>query len=146
MIRLKLFYFQITFMVLVLTTSSSHSHVENSAKHHGDNEAPHWRAPESATHMMNPISEKEAAVQNGKKLFEQNWSGCHGYGDDEKDDIVADNDSSDRIPPHVTLLGGHHADGEIAWKIQKGRGDMPSWEKKLSENQIWELVSYLQSL
>jgi len=145
MAKFKLFYLQIILLVFFITTCSSHSHMENSADHHDNNESSHWRAPESATHMMNPMSGEKTAVQRGKKLFGQHCSGCHGYEDDEKDDIVADKDSSDAIPPHVTLLGGHHADGEIVWKIQKGRGDMPAWEKKLTENQIWDLVSYLQS-
>jgi hypothetical protein len=31
-------------------------------------------------------------------------------------------------------------DGELFWKMSKGRGVMPAWEEQFSETQRWELV------
>jgi mono/diheme cytochrome c family protein len=39
-----------------------------------------------------------------------------------------------------------HKDGEFAYKIRKGRGDMPAWEIVLSETDIWNLVNYIKNL
>jgi len=37
-------------------------------------------------------------------------------------------------------------DGELFWKITKGRSPMPPWQGRLSEAQRWELVNYLRML
>jgi len=37
------------------------------------------------------------------------------------------------------------SDGEIFWKINTGRGAMPSW-RHLPENDRWALVRYIRSL
>ena len=138
MIKFKWTSLLLILAVFILTTCTSHSHDSGGVSH--------WRAPESARPVINPKAGKVISAYRGKIIFDQNCSGCHGYDNDDKDDIEIDGESSEPIPPHVLLLGGHHSDGELAWKIQKGRGEMPSWEKKLSENQIWDVVSYIQSL
>ena len=38
-----------------------------------------------------------------------------------------------------------HPDGDFFWKIQEGRGDMPSFNDDLSEEQIWEIINYIRS-
>jgi len=43
-------------------------------------------------------------------------------------------------------MAGHHPDGDYAWKIANGRGAMPAWSGSLTENQIWDLVNFIQSL
>lgn len=43
-------------------------------------------------------------------------------------------------------MAGHHADGDVARKIETGRGDMPGFKKKLKQNKIWDLVNSIQSL
>ena len=43
-------------------------------------------------------------------------------------------------------MAPHHSDGDLHWKIAKGRGEMPGWEEVLSEEQIWMLVHYMKSL
>lgn len=36
-------------------------------------------------------------------------------------------------------------DGEIFYKISKGNQPMPQWEKKLTENERWDLVNYIKT-
>jgi mono/diheme cytochrome c family protein len=43
-------------------------------------------------------------------------------------------------------MAGMHTDGDIAWKIENGRGPMPAWKNILNHDQIWDLVNYIQSL
>jgi len=44
------------------------------------------------------------------------------------------------------LLAGKHSDEDFAWKIVNGRGPMPSYKDTLTENQIWDLTNFIQSL
>jgi mono/diheme cytochrome c family protein len=37
-------------------------------------------------------------------------------------------------------------DGEIFWKISKGRKPMPTFEQQLSRRERWDLVSYVRTL
>jgi mono/diheme cytochrome c family protein len=43
-------------------------------------------------------------------------------------------------------MAGQHSDGDFAWKIANGRGPMPAWKSVLQENQIWDLVNFIQTL
>jgi mono/diheme cytochrome c family protein len=36
-------------------------------------------------------------------------------------------------------------DGEIFWKIGEGRRPMPSFKKRLTDDQRWQLVNYVRS-
>ncbi len=43
-------------------------------------------------------------------------------------------------------MAGHHPDGDFAWKITNGRGPMPGWKGTLTDEQIWNVVNFIQSL
>jgi mono/diheme cytochrome c family protein len=38
------------------------------------------------------------------------------------------------------------SDGEIFWKVSKGKDPMPVFEKKLSEKDRWDLVAFVRTL
>jgi cytochrome c oxidase cbb3-type subunit 3 len=85
----------------------------------------------------NPLSGNGAAAAQGKLLFGQmNCAGCHAY------------DLTGGMGPDLTddnwLYGGKP--GEIFHTIAEGtpRG-MPTWKDKLTAEQIWQLVTYIQS-
>jgi mono/diheme cytochrome c family protein len=42
-------------------------------------------------------------------------------------------------------MASHHADGDIAWKIENGRGAMPAWKGRLKEKDIWHLTNFIQA-
>jgi cytochrome c oxidase cbb3-type subunit III len=85
----------------------------------------------------NPFDGKPDAVTAGHDLFgKMNCAGCHAY------------DLTGGMGPDLTdaswLYGGKP--GEIFHTIAEGtpRG-MPAWKDKLTPDQIWQLVSYIQS-
>lgn len=43
-------------------------------------------------------------------------------------------------------MARQHPDSDFAWKIATGRGAMPAWKGILTENQIWDLVNFVQTL
>lgn len=49
-------------------------------------------------------------------------------------------------PSNLRAMAGQHSDGDFAWKIANGRGAMPAWSGTLTDNQIWDLVNYVQNL
>lgn len=85
----------------------------------------------------NPVAGSADAIEAGHALFgKMNCAGCHGY------------DLTGGMGPDLTdanwLYGGKP--GEIFHTIAEGtpRG-MPAWKDKLTPDQIWQLVSYIQS-
>lgn len=76
----------------------------------------------------------ENTVNSGKALFEQHCSKCHGY-DGTKGKWGAKN-----------LQNSTLTDEQYFRIIQKGKGMMPPWEKKLTSEQITDLVTYIKTL
>jgi mono/diheme cytochrome c family protein len=107
-----------------------------------DNKKP-WIAPDAAIETLNPILYTVESVTKGKKLFEQHCQQCHGYWG-EGNGVVGL--SLDKRPANLLRIAGKKAEGEFAWKIAEGRGEMPGFRNKLSAEEIWNIVNFVQSL
>ena len=84
--------------------------------------------------FQNTPTHFENSVGSGKALFEQNCAKCHGL-DGTKGKFGAKN-----------LKESILTDGQYLRTIQKGKGIMPSWEKKLTADQITDIISYIKTL
>lgn len=93
--------------------------------------------PEAERTRPNPVANQADAVSAGTKLYAQECARCHGPNAEGKGH-------------HPSLRSARvHADtpGELEWFIARGaRFRMPSFEKKLSATERWEIVSYIESL
>lgn len=103
----------------------------------------HWTAPDAAQKLENPFPKTKNNIQAGRSLFQTNCAQCHGeFG--EGNGPMAKN--LPKPPANLRAMAGQHPDGDFFWKIQHGRGAMPAFKGKLSDEQIWKLVTYIQSL
>ena len=87
----------------------------------------------------NPYAGDSVAAEHGRQLFVAlNCTGCHGF--EAKAGLMA--------PPltdNFWRYGG--SDADVFNSIYEGRAKgMPAWGAVLSQNQIWELVSYVRTL
>ncbi len=104
-----------------------------------------WEAPAAAKDIKRPAPADERSVERGRKLFRQNCVPCHGEsgrGDGPMGKALG-------IKPGNLTSGermARHADGEIFWKISKGKEPMPVFEQKLSSRERWDLVGYVRTL
>ena len=103
----------------------------------------HWAAPSEERNRINPVLLSEESVLAGQTLYLQNCTDCHGV---KADGNGPDADDMEPRPSNLAAMAGHHSDGDMAWKIKKGNGSMPAWEDILSEEQIWNLVNFIQNL
>lgn len=95
-------------------------------------------AVSTPTSNLNPYAKNRVAMAEGRQLFVRfNCSGCHGgragggMGPSLRD---------------VDWIYGK-SDAQIYRSIAEGRANgMPAWQPRLTPDQIWKLVTYIQSL
>lgn len=104
-----------------------------------------WPVPDKYEKMKNPVKADAASVAEGKALYNQHCSSCHGKkgkGDGSKA-AQLDTDCGD----FTVAAFQSQSDGALFYKTYEGRKDMPSYKKKIaSEEDIWKVVNYMRTL
>ncbi len=103
-----------------------------------------WDAPPEARQLVNPVKLDGQTVERGQRLYRQHCLPCHGSTG------VGDGPLAKKMgytPANLTLERlNRQTDGEIFWKVSKGRSPMPQFEKDLRERERWDVVSYVRTL
>ena len=98
-----------------------------------------WSVPLEDKLRTNPLYANDANLNTAKPLYNEYCANCHGNAGrgDGSDAMMYDPSPSDLTEPkHMN----HLTDGEIFYQITQGRKPMPSFRKKLTEEQRWQLV------
>ncbi|MGB3209961.1 MAG: cytochrome c [Desulforhopalus sp.] len=111
--------------------------------HHQKETNAHWQAPQEAINQANPIPADKSSIELGGKIYVELCARCHG---ENAQGDGPDASSLSTRPTNLKAMSGGHADGDFAWKIRNGRGDMPAWDEEFDDAEIWSLVNYIQSL
>ena len=104
-----------------------------------------WVVPDKFAKMTNPVKADAASVGDGKQLWLQHCSSCHGKsgkGDGPKAAQL-------KTLPHDLSKADIQSqpDGAFFYKTSEGREDMPSFKKKLPDQEdIWSIVNYIRTL
>jgi mono/diheme cytochrome c family protein len=105
-----------------------------------------WSVPDAAKKVKNPTSKTDAeGLADGKALWAKHCKSCHGakgLGDGPKSKEL-DTDCGDFSVKAVQSL----SDGELYYKIKEGRDDMPSFKKKITDDEeIWHIVNFMRTM
>jgi mono/diheme cytochrome c family protein len=104
-----------------------------------------WPVPDKFVKMANPVKSDATSVAEGKELYVQHCQSCHGKkgkGDGPKA-AQLDTDSGDFTKADFQK----QSDGALFYKTVEGRKDMPSFKKKIpDQDEIWSLVNYMRTL
>lgn len=86
----------------------------------------------------NPYAGNQTAATEGKKLFGwYNCSGCHG--------VYGGGGMGPNLRDPVWIYGS--SPEKVFASISQGRSNgMPSWATKIPEEQIWKIVTYIETL
>lgn len=139
--RAILFSVVLSIIPVVVAGAGDHAQQRTSPKDsaHGH----HWMAPPEAVKRPNPIPADTNSLTRGRKVFQENCANCHGANGRGDGRGAA---PLNPRPTNLAAMAGHHSDGDYAWKIANGRGAMPAWKGILSDNQIWDVVNFIQRL
>jgi|SRR5690242_324012 mono/diheme cytochrome c family protein len=103
-----------------------------------------WKVPDNFLKMKNPVASNSESISNGKSLWNTHCKSCHGnkgLGDGPKAANLK-TDPGDMTKAEVQS----QADGAFFYKISEGRDDMPSFKKKVpDENDRWSIVNYIRT-
>ncbi len=104
-----------------------------------------WKIPEEAKARQNPIASSPAVLAAARPVYLDKCVQCHG--ETGKGDGA---EAASYYPRPTSFLDSRHmssvTDGEIFYQISQGRKPMPSFKKRLSEEQRWQLVDYVRAL
>ncbi len=103
-----------------------------------------WVTPKEAQVIKNPIAGNAATLAEGKKLYVTNCAPCHG--DKGRGDGPAAQALNPKPADHSSAAIQNETDGSLFWKLSQGRNPMPAYGKILTEQQRWELISYIRTL
>jgi mono/diheme cytochrome c family protein len=103
-----------------------------------------WSAPAADAQKKNPVAANEPSLAAGQKIYSKTCFMCHGKTGD------ADGPAVIELNIHPAKLSdpklATEPDGSLFWKITTGRKPMPSFGKRISETDRWNLVNYIRTL
>ncbi len=104
-----------------------------------------WVVPDNYKSMKNPDKSNPESISAGKALWNLHCASCHGKKG------LGDGDKAAQLktqPPDFTTSDFQsQPDGALFYKTSEGRGDMPTFKKKIPDpDDIWSLINYMRTL
>ena len=104
---------------------------------------PPWPVEAKYNNMENPVKADAESIKVGRMLYTKNCASCHGktgLGDGPKARGLATSAgdmSGDQYQSQT--------DGEHFYKTKFGRNEMPKYEGKIADEDIWHMVNYMRT-
>jgi mono/diheme cytochrome c family protein len=103
-----------------------------------------WVVPANFKTMKNPVATGDASTKAGQALYTKNCASCHGkagLGDGVKARSLK------QFPGDFSKADYQkQSDGDQFYKTKFGRDEMPKYDGKLSDDDIWNIVNYMRTL
>ena len=103
-----------------------------------------WVVPANFKTMKNPVAVGDVSTKAGLALYTKNCASCHGragLGDGVKARSLKS------FPGDFSKADFQkESDGDLFYKTKAGRDEMPKYEGKLSDDDIWNTVNYMRTL
>src|SRR5271157_3900165 len=105
---------------------------------------PSWDAPPDIKQQKNPVAPSASVLKEAKDIYLEKCANCHG--DTGKGD-GSDAMMYDPAPADLSDASrmSKFTDGELYYKISVGKKPMPSFRKRLADEQRWGLVIFLRT-
>ena len=102
-----------------------------------------WEVPAKYKNMENPVEANAESVKKGEASYKRYCASCHGragLGDGVKARALK------TFPGDFSAAGYQdQTDGEHFYKTKFGRGEMPKYENKVPDTDIWHCVNYMRT-
>ena len=108
-----------------------------------------WVAPGRAARKENPSPADAKSVARGKELYVMGCMPCHGIagkGDGAAAALLERNGAPIRPGNLSDPKLWQQSDGTLFWKISEGKTPMPAFQETFTEEQRWQIVTYIRTL
>lgn len=103
-----------------------------------------WVAPKDADNVTNPLAGNPSVLADAKTLYVANCGPCHG--EKGRGDGPAAQGLNPKPADHTSVAVQNESDGALFWKLSEGRAPMPGYKKIFSDQQRWELITFIRTL
>lgn len=106
-----------------------------------------WELPPEAAATKNPLTVDAKLLATGKSIFKENCQKCHGASG-KGDGPDADPDAQEDMDLTRADRAAKNPEGVMFYKAWNGRKKpkMPAVKDKLTKEQVWTVVAYVQTL
>ncbi len=102
-----------------------------------------WEVPAEYKSMENPVEANAESIQKGEGLYKRNCASCHGKAG------LGDGVKARALKTFAGDFSGpgyqDQTDGEHFYKTKFGRDEMPAYEGKIPDPDIWHMVNYMRT-
>lgn len=110
-----------------------------------NNQEKPWEIPSKYVKMENPYAKASDEDNIGRSLYTKHCKSCHGSKGNGDGTKAASIDT--KVPDFANPSFKKETDGSLYYKTIFGRDDMPSFEKKITdEEERWLIVNYIKTL
>lgn len=103
-----------------------------------------WTVPEEVKKLKNPVPATKAGLDVAREIYADKCAKCHG--DTGKGDGAEAAMYSVKVSDFTDARARKAmTDGEIFYKLTEGRRPMPSFKKRLTDEQRWQLVNFIRT-
>jgi mono/diheme cytochrome c family protein len=103
-----------------------------------------WSVPDKYNKMPNPVKADATSLNEGKAIWVKHCQSCHGKSGKGDGTKAAELDTQPGDFSKPSVQG--ETDGAFFYKIVEGREDMPSFKKKIpDEEDIWKVINYMRT-
>jgi mono/diheme cytochrome c family protein len=103
-----------------------------------------WNVPENAKQTQNPLQASPELLEQARQIYGKQCTECHGNsgkGDGPQATMYQPRPASFTDAQRMDGV----TDGELFYKVTRGRRPMPSYKKRLTDEQRWALVLLIRS-
>ena len=102
-----------------------------------------WNIPANFKDMKNEVKVSPESIQAGGTLYKKHCASCHGktgLGDGPKAKTL-ETFSGDFTSADFQ----NQSDGTLFYQTKFGRNEMPKYDKKIEDTDIWNIVNYMRT-
>ncbi len=99
-----------------------------------------WEVPADKAERLSPATFTPENVKSGETIYNANCVSCHG-NPGQKNFVPLNPEPGDPADAKFSM----NLDGELLYKIQEGRGAMPSFKATLSTSQVWDVIAFIRT-
>jgi mono/diheme cytochrome c family protein len=103
-----------------------------------------WDIPAKYKDMKSAVKSSPESIQAGEALYKKNCASCHGkagLGDGPKAKTL------ETFPGDFSSAAFQgQTDGTLFYQTKFGRDEMPKYDKKIEDSDIWNIVNFMRTL